>query len=64
MTRSGTLPFSVRVLPCEQRVIVWCDHNNRQGESVSRVKSAVESAVNSHTLHHLPPCITQHTGVT
>eukprot|EP00966_Prymnesium_polylepis_P184606 4278747-Prymnesium_polylepis.1 len=30
-----------------------CGHNNRQGDSVSCVKSAVKSAVNSHTLHHL-----------
>ena len=54
MTCSRTLPFLVRVLNCVQRVIVWCGHNNRQGESVSCVKSAVKSAVNSHTLHHLP----------
>ena len=51
-----TLPFLVRVLKCVQRVILWCGHN-RQGKStscVSCVKSAVISAVNSHTLHHLP----------
>ena len=51
-----TLPFLVRVLKCVQRVILWCGHN-RQVKStscVSCVKSAVKSAVNSHTLHHLP----------
>ena len=51
-----TLPFLVRVLKCVQRVILWCGHN-WQGKSrscVSCVKSAVKSAVNSHTLHHLP----------
>eukprot|EP00966_Prymnesium_polylepis_P087803 2031672-Prymnesium_polylepis.1 len=47
-------------------LIVWCGHNNRQGESTSCfscVQSAVKSAVNSHTLHHLPRAlaITQHT---
>eukprot|EP00966_Prymnesium_polylepis_P078103 1810548-Prymnesium_polylepis.1 len=43
MTRSGTLPFLVCVLKCAQRVIVWCVHNNRQGESVSCVKHPIHA---------------------
>eukprot|EP00966_Prymnesium_polylepis_P081182 1880665-Prymnesium_polylepis.1 len=63
-TRSGTLPFLARALKCVQRVIVWCGHDNRQGESVSCVKSAVKSAalIRIHYITCRVHC-TQHTGL-
>ena len=54
MTRSGTLPFLVRVLKCVQRVIVWCVVITIGKVRTSRTSNQLlnqplNPAVNSHT---------------